>query len=85
MASTATQPTVTEVLKPLLTASISMIVLTTLFFCLRYVSRIFVKKVKLGRDDIALLCAYICDMFICSIGLSKRTEIEDGSRYLTVH
>ena len=58
-----------DVLTPLFGASITMIVLATFFFALRYVSRILVKRVQLGPDDLALFCAYVANVGLCSVCL----------------
>lgn len=63
--------TAIEALQPLFDASICMIVLDTIFFTLRYVARIWIKRVPLGLDDIALGLSYLANLAICSVGLSE--------------
>lgn len=55
----------------LFATSIIFIVLNTLFFVLRFLSRKLVHDARLGPDDYLMIPAYIFNMACCAMGISE--------------
>ena len=69
--SGALDKTADEALQDLKAACIAFLILTTLFAIARFVSRIWIGRIRLWWDDYTILIAYICNIVICVIGLRK--------------
>lgn len=61
----------TSALRPVFDASVAMVILNTLFFSLRYIARLWIKRVPLGWDDLMVCGSYLANLAICGVGLGE--------------
>lgn len=58
-----------EALQPLYASCVIFIVLNTFFFVSRFVSRLAIRRLEIGWDDITIIPAYISTLSISVVGL----------------